>query len=271
MENDQMELFPCKKHDKNKQTKQCELSCDFVYLIESNDGKVKIGRSVDPHNRIKNIKNIGGIVVMQTYVFGPMKLASIAEGYMHKYFCRNRLVGEWFNISFDNAKAVLQKKRWEGPRYFELINRKEREPLHSKQVEEWLKQLFPHTSLIEDKNLTTGFHCDSCMCPLDQWEPYRTYQSDRSCELHWLLDSIIELEKSKFTATMLAKKHRDEILQEFPDLADVLDTINEHLLIQSDLGVIERIDDEYFATTVGQTPVVGVSELPLLEMSGVTL
>lgn len=75
----------------------------FVY-ITGDDGNVKIGASKDPSNRIKVVLNQSGSSrnskrFISCGMFNYFEVESIA----HKKFSKNRLNGEWFGVSFQDA------------------------------------------------------------------------------------------------------------------------------------------------------------------------
>lgn len=70
-----------------------------VYIVKNNQsGKVKIGKSIDPELRIKNIKNISGSSTDILFVSKPMYGYSELETELHKRYSDDRRIGEWFAI-----------------------------------------------------------------------------------------------------------------------------------------------------------------------------
>lgn len=71
---------------------------DYLYLLVRSpfDGRAKIGRSFDPHERALNISNACGdrIVVYASVACGGKSVA--AERAMHEAYRNYRLSGEWF-------------------------------------------------------------------------------------------------------------------------------------------------------------------------------
>ena len=73
----------------------------YVYVIESENHKVKIGKSINPEKRIINIKRTSGCEIVRTYVTPELHQYSALEAFLHSHFSKYRYIGEWFNIDYD--------------------------------------------------------------------------------------------------------------------------------------------------------------------------
>ena len=91
--------------------------------------------------------------------------------------------------------------------------------------------------------MITGLaHCGFCHCPVEQWEPMATYQSDRSCEFYndvhdaaWDLEEQAGTGKVSFKA--LLRRCR-AFKGEYPDIPDFNSAVMECFNILEDCGVI---------------------------------
>lgn len=77
-----------------------------VYIIES-DNCIKIGRTKNPNVRIKAIQSTSGRIFKRIALTEPCNNYCKIECDMHSRFKTKRLKGEWFDISFDDAKSAL--------------------------------------------------------------------------------------------------------------------------------------------------------------------
>lgn len=84
----------------------------IVYILEREDKMVKIGISNDFEQRVRNIEMQGGIKIAKSYSSVPCYNYKDLEKKMHYHFKGNRVIGEWFNISFDKACKHLDKQEF---------------------------------------------------------------------------------------------------------------------------------------------------------------
>lgn len=73
----------------------------YVYVIESENHKVKIGKSINPEKRIISIKMTSGCEIVRTYVTPELHQYSALEAFLHSHFSKYRYIGEWFNVDYD--------------------------------------------------------------------------------------------------------------------------------------------------------------------------
>ena len=79
-----------------------------VYVISrASDGLVKIGRSNNPEQRIRNLSMQGGFEVLQMWVSLPLKSAKDAELAAHTALADKRRIGEWFDVPFEKAVNIV--------------------------------------------------------------------------------------------------------------------------------------------------------------------
>ena len=79
-----------------------------VYVISrASDGLVKIGRSNNPEQRIRNLSMQGGFEVFQMWISRPLKSAKDTELAAHDALADRRRIGEWFDVPFEKAVNVV--------------------------------------------------------------------------------------------------------------------------------------------------------------------
>lgn len=80
----------------------------YIYLCENSLGKVKIGRSVNPKIRLKNIETQGNLTITNYYISPLIKQHITLEANLHRIFKEKKEKGEWFDIKFENAKNTIE-------------------------------------------------------------------------------------------------------------------------------------------------------------------
>ena len=82
-----------------------------VYAMEMSNGKVKIGMSSDTKKRKSSVQSSGGLKVArihQTFLM-PVNFARVIEARCHATFAFRNVQGEFFDITFDEACAELDR------------------------------------------------------------------------------------------------------------------------------------------------------------------
>ena len=81
----------------------------FIYVIGSDENRQKIGFSKDVNKRLKTLQT-GNPQVLKIHYFEevPDDRARKLERKLHKELNHLRLKGEWFDISPNDAKLMLQ-------------------------------------------------------------------------------------------------------------------------------------------------------------------
>ncbi len=78
-----------------------------VYVIERTDGLVKIGRSINPNQRIKSLERQGGFRSSRAWISIPGTFDAKAEIRAHHVLDGHRAIGEWFDVDFDQAVVAV--------------------------------------------------------------------------------------------------------------------------------------------------------------------
>ena len=98
----------------------------YVYVIENENHKVKIGRSINPEKRIACIQGQSGYKIINVYITPKLHQYDKFELFLHDVFSDNRDIGEWFNIGHHdvvNYISTLDLSKWNvGPPYYEPID-----------------------------------------------------------------------------------------------------------------------------------------------------
>jgi len=85
-----------------------------------------------------------------------------------------------------------------------------------------------------------NYHCDYCRCPIEIWEPLKTYKVDRSCELFSdFYDVIWDLEETKkeYNYKEVYSKCLD-FKDKYSDIPNFKDSVNEMIEIGLDTGIM---------------------------------
>ncbi len=85
----------------------------YVYIIENEHLRVKIGKTISLDKRIRTIETQSGNKINRVYTSPKCSNYSNIEASMHKIFSSKRLIGEWFDITFDEAVSELKKLNFE--------------------------------------------------------------------------------------------------------------------------------------------------------------
>lgn len=93
-----------------------------VYVVGSDDGPMKIGIAIDPRNRLAELQ-VGHPFKLKVLRTWKHEAAAHIELEAHKILRGNRLQGEWFSVSPEEAIAAVER----------AIKRKERQDARSKQ------------------------------------------------------------------------------------------------------------------------------------------
>jgi len=82
----------------------------YIYLMGPEEGPQKIGQSMDPNRRLKQLQAKEGVKLFLTGEWPvPVSKAMAIERYIH-WLLRDKLFrSEWFNVTHDEAKAAIEK------------------------------------------------------------------------------------------------------------------------------------------------------------------
>jgi len=80
-----------------------------VYVVEDENGRVKIGRSINPEQRIKDISTTAGVKITKVFVSGDLRNYGNIENILLKKFRNEFSVGEWVNRPFDDVVKSANK------------------------------------------------------------------------------------------------------------------------------------------------------------------
>lgn len=103
----------------------------YVYLIAAefkSDIQYKVGVSNAPDRRINELKTANPNVthIENKYLCESREIATKVETWMHKYYSKNNINGEWFLLEQDDIEEFTEKCKYYEERvktYFELENK----------------------------------------------------------------------------------------------------------------------------------------------------
>ena len=81
-----------------------------IYIFKAETGECKIGVSNNVDKRRSAIEMQGGKPIIELFYTIKCFNAYEIENIMHKHFADRRLIGEWFDVDFDNAVSVLKEE-----------------------------------------------------------------------------------------------------------------------------------------------------------------
>ncbi len=103
------ELVPKDKYGVFADIQDTKQSGQWVYVIEKEDSRVKIGVTTNLEYRIKTLELQGGFRVTRIGVFGPFDNGYSIETEALRMFKAQRIIGEWFNVDFQEVTDSISK------------------------------------------------------------------------------------------------------------------------------------------------------------------
>ena len=85
----------------------------YVYLILNDIGNVKIGRTVNPKSRIRDIETLSGIKIIKIALSNRCSNYKEIENDMHEKFQKWNVMGEWFSATFEEVAEHLKTYKLE--------------------------------------------------------------------------------------------------------------------------------------------------------------
>ena len=82
----------------------------YLYVLEFCNGTVKIGITKEKEKRMKAISSASGMNILRSYFTEKIDNVQNLEAELHRYFKDNRLNGEFFSISFEEAVSEVIKR-----------------------------------------------------------------------------------------------------------------------------------------------------------------
>ena len=80
-----------------------------VYVIQYKSGLVKIGKTINPKQRLDALKTMTASKIKRSFVSPFITKPTALESKTHKHFRANRMHGEFFKISFDEAVGFINQ------------------------------------------------------------------------------------------------------------------------------------------------------------------
>lgn len=95
----------------------------YVYVILTSDKTVKVGKTINPYKRFKQIENSSGKEIINWNISNLCANYSDIEENLHKKLKPYNLKGEWYDYSFEKISELLQKYKFEKVKYINSVDR----------------------------------------------------------------------------------------------------------------------------------------------------
>ena len=111
-----------------------------VYVVDYGVA-VKVGKSVDPDIRVRQLREFDGNPQVRTFVSPLIEEHHKAEKAMHKALSEKRIRGEYFNIPFEDAVDLLKRQKFNTIKMTKARRAKEEREMLAKvkYIREWRK------------------------------------------------------------------------------------------------------------------------------------
>lgn len=155
----------------------------YVYVLQSQDGTVKVGCSAMPEGRAKTIEAQSGKKIIKKYVTDKCSNHFEVESVAHKTLSKYRLMGEWFGCDFEVAvSAVCEAFATVAKFNFEDSQKSQKE--NEKFAEELVRAFYPE--LFEDESKPSD------KLDLNRWVPEKKDEGLIKEFLQEMCESTIE-------------------------------------------------------------------------------
>lgn len=98
-----------RKHTCNKKDGTTDKN-KYLYVLEFANGTIKIGITNEKDKRLKAIQSASGMEIKRKYFTNVIENVHILETELHRHFKNNRLKGEFFSVSYEDAVAEVIKR-----------------------------------------------------------------------------------------------------------------------------------------------------------------
>lgn len=82
----------------------------YVYVIQFESGKVKIGISVQPKKRFRTLENSSGTLIEKRYISEINENYKEVEKEAKKEYKSKNILGEYYDVSFDELVEYVENK-----------------------------------------------------------------------------------------------------------------------------------------------------------------
>lgn len=120
-----------------------------VYIVEREEGLLKIGKSTNPVGRINQISNLGGFEVKNQFISERCGNPYELEAKLHTIFEERNVKGEWFDVPFNEVVNMTEELNFKPIEY-----KREKSAEEKTRDEELMKSLFPQPEMTMNKNAT---------------------------------------------------------------------------------------------------------------------
>lgn len=81
----------------------------YLYAIETEFGRLKIGYSINLQRRIYQFENLGGSRIVRSYFSEKCINAPQVEARLHQKLKEFNVFGEWYELSFEDAVKAIKE------------------------------------------------------------------------------------------------------------------------------------------------------------------
>lgn len=150
-----------------------------VYILQSEEGPVKVGCSKDVHFRAHTIETVSGRRIVNVWCTRECSNYSFIERQAHKTLDMNRIIGEWFNCDFCVAKTAVINA-FEKFAEFNFQTEEEAEK-HAKEAADCFAKRFLPELFYEEQAPAERIN-------LERWTPS---ENDKKTIMHFLMSAYI--------------------------------------------------------------------------------
>lgn len=90
-----------------KETQEANIQDGYIYLLKSENGYYKIGKTIQLDTRIKTIMREYPVYIERVHFFKTSQLTKV-ESFLHSLFSEFRLQGEWFKLEKSHLDFIMQ-------------------------------------------------------------------------------------------------------------------------------------------------------------------
>lgn len=216
-----------------------------VYVLQSEEGPVKVGCSKNVRFRAHTVETISGRKIVCVWHTKVCSNYNFVEKQAHKYLDEHRTIGEWFNCDFNIAKAAVSNA-FEKFAEFDFQTKEEAERRAEEAVKYFAKKFLPE--------LSYNKQAPSERLDLERWIPS---ENDKGIVMQFLMDA--------YTGTMECAD--EEAAQEYIDLYKKVEKDG----VCSCKGEIQGVVCDYFWAVDGEIEEYYKGDNSILEIMNLTI
>ncbi|EHQ92138.1 GIY-YIG nuclease family protein [Desulfosporosinus youngiae] len=95
-----------------------------VYVITNETGRVKIGRAKNPTQRLRTLETQSGLKITKSFISPLIGNYEKAEVDLHAKYKNKRVIGEWFDVNFNEVVSDLSIMKFDSPKEVSVSDEK---------------------------------------------------------------------------------------------------------------------------------------------------